>query len=175
MVILSYFLIDILSLKLRGGRKRKRLTGLESLTTSLPEDYPAQPSPTPSQSLDPIPILMIHATMAEPQPPTIQEGIDPEGPPPPTGTDARKAAAALSSLDARGDEDETAQSSTVKNIDQEALVNAISRLELTSGKATPGGEEQKKREAERKRERERRAKIKVDGADVGLLVSGAVD
>jgi CRISPR/Cas system-associated protein Cas10 (large subunit of type III CRISPR-Cas system) len=113
--------------------------------------------------------------MAEPQPPTIQEGIDPEGPPPLTGTDARKAAAALSSLDARGDEDETAQSSTVKNIDQEALVNAISRLELTSGKVTPGGEEQKKREAERKRERERRAKVKVDVVDVGLLVSRAVD
>jgi len=113
--------------------------------------------------------------MAEPQPPTIQEGIDPEGPPPPTGTDARKAAAALSSLDARGDEDETAQSSTVKNIDQEALVNAISRLELTSGKVTPGGEEQKKREAERKKERERRARVKVEAADVGLLVSGVAD
>ena len=110
----------------------------------------------------------------EPQPPTIQEGIDPEGPPPPTGADARKAAAALSSLDARGDEDETAQSSTVKNIDQEALVNAISRLELSSGKVTPGGEEQKKREAERRKERERRAKIKVDAVDVGLLVSGVI-
>lgn len=109
--------------------------------------------------------------MAEPQPPTIHEGIDAEDAPPPTGTDARRAAAALSTLDARGDEDETAQSSTVKNIDQEALVNAISRLELTSGKATPGGEEQKKREAERKRERERRAKVRVEAGDVGLLVS----
>lgn len=112
--------------------------------------------------------------MAEPQPPTVQEGMDPESPPAPTGVDARKEAAALSSLDARGEDDETAQSSTVKNIDQEALVNAISRLELSTGKVTPGGEEQKKREAERKKERERRAKIKVDAADVGLLVSSLV-
>ncbi|KAL8794391.1 MAG: hypothetical protein Q9195_003090 [Heterodermia aff. obscurata] len=104
--------------------------------------------------------------MAEPQPASVQEGIDPEGPPAPTGGDARKAAAALSTLDQRGD-DSTAPT---KNIDQEALSNAISRLELTSGKVTPGGEQQKEREAEARKEKERRAKIKVDAADVGLLV-----
>ena len=110
--------------------------------------------------------------MAEPQPATVQEGMDPDGPPAPTGADARKAAAALSSIDARGEEDETKQSSTVKNIDQEALGQAISRLELSTGKVTPGGEEQKKKEAERRKEREQRAKVKVDAADVGLLVYG---
>ena len=108
--------------------------------------------------------------MAEPQPSTVQEGMDADGPPAPTGADARKAAAALSSIDARGEEDETKQSSTVKNIDQEALGQAISRLELSTGKVTPGGEEQKRKEAERRKERERRAKVKVDAADVGLLV-----
>lgn len=104
--------------------------------------------------------------MAEPQPASVQEGIDPEGPPAPTGGDARKAAAALSTLDQRGD-DATAPT---KNIDQDALSNAISRLELTSGKVTPGGEQQKEREAEARKEKERRAKIKVDAQDVGLLV-----
>ena len=105
--------------------------------------------------------------MAEPQPSNIQEGIDPEGVPAPTGGDAKKEAAALSSLDQRGED----PSAPTKNIDQEALSNAISRLELSSGKVTPGGEQQKEREAEAKKEKERRAKVKVDAADVGLLVS----
>ena len=109
--------------------------------------------------------------MAEPQPASVQEGIDPEGPPAPTGGDARKAAAALSTLDQRGD-DATAPT---KNIDQEALSNAISRLELTSGKVTPGGEQQKEKEAEARKEKERRAKIKVDATDVGLLVRRIAD
>lgn len=107
--------------------------------------------------------------MAEPQPPTVQEGMDPEGPPAPSGGDAKKAAAALSNLDQRGED----SSAPTKNIDQEALSNAISRLELSSGKVTPGGEEQKAKEAEARKEKERRAKVKVDAADVGLLVSGS--
>ena len=106
--------------------------------------------------------------MAEPQPSNVQEGIDPEGPSAPTGGDARKAAAALSNLDQRGED----SSAPTKNVDQAALSDAISRLELTSGKVTPGEEEQKKKEAEAKKEKERRAKVKVDAADVGLLVSG---
>lgn len=105
--------------------------------------------------------------MAEPQPAGVQEGIDPEGPPAPTGGDARKAAAALSTLDQRGEE----TSAPTKNIDQEALSNAINRLELSSGKATAGGEQQKEKEAEARKEKERRAKVKVDAGDVGLLVS----
>lgn len=105
--------------------------------------------------------------MAEPQPAGVQEGIDPEDPPAPTGGDARKAAAALSTLDQRGEE----TSAPTKNIDQEALSNAINRLELSSGKVTPGGEQQKEKEAEARKEKERRAKVKVDAGDVGLLVS----
>jgi hypothetical protein len=172
-VVRLYFL-DVVNPRSRRG-KRTKLKKPSKSPDSKTEDYPSptvRPTTIQSHIIPSFFLPLIPpSSMAEPQPPTIHEGIDTEGPAPPTGTDARKAAAALSSLDARGDEDETAQSSTVKNIDQEALVNAISRLELTSGKATPGGEEQRKREAGRRKERERRAKIKVDAADVGLLVS----
>ena len=106
--------------------------------------------------------------MSETQPANVQEGMDPEGgPPPPTNAEDRKAAAAMSSLEERGgDEEETKPN---KQIDQEALGKAISRLELAdkAGKVATGGEKEGKVEDG---EREKRAKVKVDQADVGLLV-----
>lgn len=108
--------------------------------------------------------------MAEPQPSTVQEGMDPEGPPAPASAEDRKAAAAMSSLETRGgDEEAEAKRFGNKQIDQEALGKAISRLELAdkAGKVAAGekGKGQKEKE-----EREKRAKVKVDQADVALLV-----
>ena len=104
--------------------------------------------------------------MAEPQPSTVQEGMDPEGPPAPANAEDRKAAAAMSSLEARGGEDESKPS---KQIDQEALGKAISRLELADkvGKVAAGDKGKSEKEKE---ERDKRAKVKVDQADVSLLV-----
>ncbi|MCJ1460796.1 hypothetical protein MMC28_011178 [Mycoblastus sanguinarius] len=112
--------------------------------------------------------------MAEPQPSTVHEGMDREDPPtpPPTNPEDRKAAAAMSSLETRGgDEEAEAKQSNNKQIDQEALGKAISRLELAdkdkAGKAATGEKSKGEKEQE---EREKRAKVKVDQADVGLLV-----
>ncbi|KAL8730864.1 MAG: hypothetical protein Q9166_003791 [cf. Caloplaca sp. 2 TL-2023] len=118
--------------------------------------------------------------MAEPQPPNVHEGVDPTDEPPatapPASAEDRKAAAALSSLDNQN-EDSAAQTSKVKNIDQEALAKAISRLELSTGARgveTSAQSENMKRFQEtkrrRKEEKERLAKVKVDAADVGLLI-----
>ena len=112
--------------------------------------------------------------MAEPQPSAVHEGMDRDEPPapPPTSAEDRKAAAAMSSLETRGGDEEAeaeAKQSTNKQIDQEALGKAISRLELAdkAGKIAAGekGKEEKEQE-----EKEKRAKVKVDQADVGLLV-----
>jgi len=104
--------------------------------------------------------------MAEPQPSGVQEGMDPEGPPAPTNAEDRKAAAAMSSLETRGGEEEVKPN---KQIDQEALGKAISRLELADkvGKVAAGDTSKSQKDKE---EREKRAKIKVDQADVALLV-----
>ena len=102
--------------------------------------------------------------MAEPQPPTVHEGMDAEDVPLPTNPEDRKAAAAMSSLDARGD-DEPASKST--HIDQEALGKAISRLEVSSAKGKSGNDGKvKAKEVE-----EKKKAVKVDQADVVLLVS----
>jgi hypothetical protein len=100
--------------------------------------------------------------MAEAQPPTIVEGattgdVEDEIPQAAKSADDRKAAAALSSLDAR--EDDT---STGKNVDQEAVRKAMNRLAGTSD--TTG----EKKKAEEKKEVKKA--IKVDQADVALLV-----
>lgn len=119
--------------------------------------------------------------MAEPQPSNIHEGVDPtdETPAtqPPASAEDRKAAAALSSLDSRNaeEEDSKAQTSKAKNIDQEALRRAISRLEVSSGEKVLGEvSERAKKVAEDKRKEkeaaERRRAVKVDQADVTLLV-----
>lgn len=106
--------------------------------------------------------------MAEPQPPHIREGadVDDETPAVLASAEDRKAAAALSSLDARGEDDEGTSKKT--NLDQEALGKAMSRLELVSkGKESNKGKS-KAGEVEKKK-----PVVKVDQADVSLLVRAA--
>ena len=105
--------------------------------------------------------------MAEPQPSSVHEGMDREEPAPlPTSAEDRKAAAAMSSLERRGGDDDEAAAKPSKLIDQEALGKAISRLELAdkAGTVAAGAKKTKEEEVEK------RAKIKVDQADVALLV-----
>ena len=102
--------------------------------------------------------------MAEPdQPSSIQEGMptDPEEETPalPADAEGRKAAAALSSLDAQNDTDDGAQKT---HAETEALGKAMSQLAMTGGEKA-GGKDVKK-EAEVKK------KVKVDAGDVTLLV-----
>ncbi|KAL8767305.1 MAG: hypothetical protein Q9209_006143 [Squamulea sp. 1 TL-2023] len=116
---------------------------------------------------------------SEPQPPTMHEGVDPTDEPPatapPASAEDRKAAAALSSLDNHND-DSAAQTTKAKNIDQEALAKAISRLEMSTGaKVEPSAQSEnmklfQERKRKRREEKERLAKVKVDVGDVGLLV-----
>ncbi|KAF2440282.1 hypothetical protein P171DRAFT_419872 [Karstenula rhodostoma CBS 690.94] len=87
--------------------------------------------------------------MAEPQPSNIQEGAS-EAPPPTTGSaEDRKAAAALSSLDAQGD-DEAGK----KEVDSKAVENAMKNLSVKDGKS----------EAQKKA-------VKIEASDVNLLVA----
>lgn len=83
--------------------------------------------------------------MAEPQPSTVQEGAaDPHAP---TGTaDDRKAAAALSTLDAQED------NGAKKEVDGKALDKAMKGLNVTDAKT------------------EDKKNVKVEPADVNLLV-----
>ncbi|KAI9715446.1 MAG: hypothetical protein M1812_005922 [Candelaria pacifica] len=100
--------------------------------------------------------------MAEPQPPNTHEGADIEDPDPPTvpkSAEDRKAAAALSSLDARNDDESTTTNKQL--VDQEALGKAMKNLEI-AGSAKKGSGKTVKRE-------EKKA-VKVDTADVALLV-----
>lgn len=91
--------------------------------------------------------------MAEPQPAGIQEG-DQAPSSVPTSAEDRKAAAALSNLDASGDNE-----TTIKQSDPEALGKAMKGLSVSSGNA--GGVQASKKV------------VKVDAADVALLVSRA--
>lgn len=103
--------------------------------------------------------------MAEPQPPNVQEGADQPDVLPANAED-RKAAAAMSSLDARGGEDE-ASSAPKKNIDMKALGEAMKHL--------GGGQEAKKTEGtSAKKEVEVKKVVKVDAADVALVVCSRV-
>lgn len=107
--------------------------------------------------------------MAEPQPPTIVEGattgdVEEELPVAKSAED-RKAAAALSSLDAPRDDD--AGASNVKNVDQEAVKKAMDRL---AGTSVNNGKVGGKKDEEKK---EVKKVVKVDQADVALLVSTA--
>ncbi|KAI4121712.1 MAG: hypothetical protein LQ338_006211 [Usnochroma carphineum] len=117
-----------------------------------------------------------HTEMAEPQPPTIKEGSDPtsETPAVPASAEDRKAFAALSTLDTQHTaSDDTQPSTKTKNIDQEALARAISRLEVSAGaKEVAISEREQAWNERRKREREEREKVgrvKVAAEDVGLL------
>lgn len=110
--------------------------------------------------------------MAEPQPSDVHEGMDNEDgpPPPPASAEDRKAAAAMSSLESRGnDEEAEAKLKLNKSIDQDALGAAISRLELAD-KGSKVGVVESEKKAREKEEVAKRAKVKVDQADVGLLV-----
>ena len=91
----------------------------------------------------------------EPQPSNIHGGASEEAPLP-TNAEDRKAAAALSSLDARGEEDDAG--SKGKHIDTEALGKAMKNLDA-GGKGGKG----KASAAPAK-------KIKIDAGDVSLLV-----
>ena len=108
-----------------------------------------------------VPVLISTTiTMASsPQPADIREGAETaeadENPALPANAEDRKAAEAMSSLERRGDDDE--DSSKSKNVDTEALGKAMKDLGATeSGTSMNKGEEKK---------------IKIDGADVILLVS----
>lgn len=90
--------------------------------------------------------------MSEPIISNAQDGAD-ETPPVPTNAEDRKTAAAMSNLEGRGDEDEGG-----KEVDADALGKAMKNLNVKDEGA-------KKTEGK---------KIKVEAADVSLLVSWKV-
>ncbi|KAF7867302.1 hypothetical protein EAF04_005385 [Stromatinia cepivora] len=100
--------------------------------------------------------------MSESQPPTVVEGattgdVDDEIPQTAKSAEDRKAAAALSSLDAPREDDSTA----TKEIDQEAVRKAMDRLAgATNGTVAKKGDEKKIV----------KKTVKVEAADVTLLV-----
>ena len=102
--------------------------------------------------------------MAEAQPPTIVEGattgdVDDEIPVAAKSAEDRKAAAALSSLDAPREDD----SANTKDVDQEAVRKAMDRL---AGAGAANGKSSKKGEEKTVVKKS----VKVDPADVTLLV-----
>lgn len=102
--------------------------------------------------------------MAESQPPTIVEGattgdVDDEMPVAAKSAEDRKAAAALSSLDAPRED----ESKPTKDVDQEAVRKAMDRL---AGTAVTNGLVPKKGDEKKVVKRI----VKVDPADVTLLV-----
>lgn len=108
--------------------------------------------------------------MSEPLPSPLAQA-------PPTNAEDRKAAAALSSLDAQHETDEDDEhgskpSKQATNIDQEALGRAISRLEVSSKEKERKDEGRGKGKAvDEDIEEEARKKVKIDPGDVILLVS----
>jgi hypothetical protein len=104
--------------------------------------------------------------MADNQPPSVVEGattgdIDDEIPVAAKSAEDRKAAAALSSLDAPRDDD----GSATKDVDREAVRKAMDRL---AGSGAGKGTVAKKGEADDKQSPKKI--VKVDAADVTLLV-----
>ena len=94
----------------------------------------------------------------EPQPSNVQEGVDPPDALPANAED-RKAAKAMSSLDVKTEDD-----TPKKEADMQALQDAMKKLGVD--------QEQKKPEAKKKEGvEEKKPLIKVDQADVALLVS----
>ena len=107
--------------------------------------------------------------MTEAQPPTIVEGattgdVDDEIPVAAKSAEDRKAAAALSSLDAPARDDESTSS---KDVDQEAVRKAMDRL---AGTGAANGVVSKKSDEEKKAAAVKKI-VKVDPTDVTLLVS----
>ena len=111
--------------------------------------------------------------MAEPQPSAISEGME-EGAPPAASAEQRQTQKALDALESSRTVDNEENQKPTKQVDANAISEAISRLEIATkaGKSTAEdpNEERRKRKEEEQREKERRAKIKVDQADVALLV-----
>lgn len=89
----------------------------------------------------------------EPQPSDINEGAD--TPPAPKNAEDRAQAGALSSLDARGDDDATVK----KDVDTNALNKAMQNLDVKGGA--------------KKKDDEVKKVVKVDQKDVALLVCRA--
>jgi hypothetical protein len=99
------------------------------------------------------------STMAEAQPSNVKEGADQPDVLAASAED-RKAAQAMSSLDARGDEETSAPK---KEADLKALGEALKSLDMSQA--------QSKRTESAKKEEAPKKLIKVDQADVSLLVS----
>ncbi len=86
----------------------------------------------------------------------------------PANAEDRMAAAALNSLNADGLAGDTAPSKGPSSAEQEALSKAMSRLEVAAGQDIG-----KKKTAEsRKKEAEAKKAVKINAADVTLLVRG---
>ncbi len=112
--------------------------------------------------------------MAEPQSSRSTPRPDADEAPAATNAEDRKTAAALSSLDARGDEDDgNSDGKGANNIDQEALGRAISRLEISVGGAKRS-DDQEGDKGKGKAKGEAEKKVKIDQKDVGLLVRNLV-
>jgi hypothetical protein len=94
----------------------------------------------------------------EPQPTDIQEGATLQ---PPLHAEDRKTAAALSSLETQNDDDESSGAAT-KAVDTEALGKAMKSLDVK--------DKQPSAAAGAKEAMAAKSKIKIDAADVGLLV-----
>lgn len=102
--------------------------------------------------------------MSESQPPTVVEGattgdVDDEIPQTAKSAEDRKAAAALSSLDAPREDD----SKATKDIDQEAVRKAMNRLAGTSSKNGTVAKKGDEKKVVKKT-------VKVEATDVTLLV-----
>lgn len=98
----------------------------------------------------------------EPQPPTVSPGADADAPDVlPANAEDRKAAAALSSLDAKGDDNAAPE----KEVDLKALDEAMKNLDFSrSSKKPTAAKKEKDSEAPK-------PLVKVNPADVALLVS----
>jgi len=100
--------------------------------------------------------------MAEPQPPNVTEGAEAPDVLPANAED-RKAAAAMNSLDTRGEE----EAKPKKEVDMKAVQEAMKNLDVgaSASKTASQPATAKKEEAPKK------PAVKVDAADVALLVS----
>ncbi|KAI9841328.1 MAG: hypothetical protein M1837_000761 [Sclerophora amabilis] len=114
--------------------------------------------------------------MAEPQPPSTHEGADLEDETPalPKSAEDRKAAAAMSSVSARANDDDDDGAQPAKEVDREALGKAMKNLNIDGGgKGVTGAGKKVEDEDEDEEAREKKKKaaaVKVDQADVALLV-----
>jgi NACalpha-BTF3-like transcription factor len=102
----------------------------------------------------------------EPQPSNVQEGADPPDALPANAED-RKAAKAMSSLESARSADVEAPAAPKKEVDVKALTDAMKMLEAGSGAV---GRRKKSADESKKRKEEEVKKIKVDAADVSLVM-----